>query len=213
MQPGQQAIGGGRRLEPRLVQQLPAGAIEVQGLGVQAQALGQGAADLHIGLGIARVPDAHEGRLAVLPYGPGLGGHGIQGRQPAGLARRRPAKGGARLALEFAGLLLISSQDAGRQIERKADDQAAQQDEQKERQGQHPGQIVQIQQAPRRLVRAETEEILEQAHMDQQPRDDHQQPDHAGQTDQQQAQATGLQVQRVVEAVEEVPALAARRFQ
>ncbi|MNP42949.1 hypothetical protein D3C76_1367420 [compost metagenome] len=138
----------------------------------------------------------------------GLDQHTVDGSQSPRRTRRRPAEGGVGLHRELLGLAWIKRIDGSRQVQREQDQQAAQQNQRVERQGEHAGQVVQVEQAPRRLVCAQGEQILKQTRMDAHPCDQGDQPDHRGQAQQPGTEVPGIDVQGVMKAVEKVTATA-----
>ena len=88
------------------MQQRARGRIEMQGIDIQVDGAGAAAAQFDRGVGVPRMPDAHEiGRLA-LPAPGRLGAHGLYRAKRAGRARRLALKAAKDLAVEGGAVIV-----------------------------------------------------------------------------------------------------------
>ncbi len=152
---------------------------------VHGDVLRVGASHLDIGVGVARVPHAHEVGLAARPLALGLDHHGVQRDQRAGGVELRALVKAVGLPAELVLRFLAKAVGAHvrlREVDADEDDQTRQRDHEVKGQRQHAGQVVQVQTgALQLLLRPEQKEVDEDFLVDHHAGDEQRERRHAGQ--------------------------------
>ena len=164
MQAGHEALHRHHRRGLEAVQQCAGAGVEKQLVQVHGDVVRVRAAQFDIAVGVARMPDAHEIRLAAMPLALGHLSHGIDRGQRAGqvgLGALVAAIGfGHEGAPGFFAAATVGRFMGLREIDGDKDDQARQGDQEVERQRRQAAEVVQVERAAlQALARAKGKEL------------------------------------------------------